>query len=647
MTYSPLIKRPERVPLGPRALMKPALNRFHQPHVGGPGFGTHLPSPPQAKLIVGSPNDPLEHEADRIAADVVSGIQRSLSNRAAVPLVGPVAEEVPQYPISDAGLLSDARSLQRACTSCADQEAPMATQTRVQRNVRASTFDAPPGFIAEVQYARTRGGHSLDSGLRSTMERGFARNFVSVKFHDDVRAAELAGQVQARAFTVGNDVFFNHGEFRPHASGGQILIAHELAHVLQQGQAPQRVLRRAVSTQTEAAGSTSARTSDDKQEGHVEPSSAVRLASETVQRWLDDAIDAQSDKMRMGELLLAYFGRNDQATTTAMDGALQALRAELGHVQRLTRERRPGPGAIPTGTKLAEYQPAEPPTIPERIYLFYEGFYTEGPVRQAAVLLHEVAHHVTGVRPDIYLEGIPAATVAQLGGFDATTNSDSIVAYVMAMAGAGMQLATITREVGFKVPNGPLGAGALPVLAELARHAVLSAHAALKRHMTGTEERAPSEILKRLFRRLRQVHFPSVNAITGHEFDKRMRPITKLVNRTDRFLQKTEGFDGWVSPELEAVVAKIRLPVNLENIDHDNTPEGTAAAMLVHRLFRIPKSVAFDYLDIYMRLVPANRAAGARDRRVYQDPPMPEWQNFAEAMTREGQPPPSSGPPLK
>jgi hypothetical protein len=66
------------------------------------------------------------------------------------------------------------------------------------------------------------------------MEHGFGAEFSRVKVHVDDRAAGLARQLNARAFTIGNDVFFNRGEFRPQQTDGKRLLAHELSHVVQQ-----------------------------------------------------------------------------------------------------------------------------------------------------------------------------------------------------------------------------------------------------------------------------------------------------------------------------------------------------------------------------------------------------------------------------
>lgn len=80
-------------------------------------------------------------------------------------------------------------------------------------------------------------GHALDSGVRGRMERGFGRSFAGVRVHTDQTAHRLAGDLSARAFTVGRDIAFRSGEFRPGSVVGDLLIAHELAHTVQQGDA--------------------------------------------------------------------------------------------------------------------------------------------------------------------------------------------------------------------------------------------------------------------------------------------------------------------------------------------------------------------------------------------------------------------------
>jgi hypothetical protein len=78
-------------------------------------------------------------------------------------------------------------------------------------------------------------GHSLESNTGSSMQTAFGRDFSNLRVHTDSKAAELSSRLNARAFTVGRDVAFAAGEYQPGTLIGDALIAHELAHVMQQG----------------------------------------------------------------------------------------------------------------------------------------------------------------------------------------------------------------------------------------------------------------------------------------------------------------------------------------------------------------------------------------------------------------------------
>jgi len=84
-------------------------------------------------------------------------------------------------------------------------------------------------------------GQSLDSNARSRMESAFGHDFSRVRIHTDSRAADLSDDLNARAFTIGSDVAFAAGEYRPGTVAGDALLAHELAHVVQQGVAIDQV----------------------------------------------------------------------------------------------------------------------------------------------------------------------------------------------------------------------------------------------------------------------------------------------------------------------------------------------------------------------------------------------------------------------
>ncbi len=136
------------------------------------------------------------------------------------------------------GSPSPARLLQRQC-ACG-QLAPggecdecKKKDLRLQRKSNdSSTPEVAPPIVHDVLRSP---GRPLDRETRNSMEPRFGQDFSTVRVHSDARAAESARAVNALAYTVGSDVVFADGEFRPSEPQGQTLLAHELTHVVQQG----------------------------------------------------------------------------------------------------------------------------------------------------------------------------------------------------------------------------------------------------------------------------------------------------------------------------------------------------------------------------------------------------------------------------
>jgi hypothetical protein len=82
------------------------------------------------------------------------------------------------------------------------------------------------------------GGNPLERSVAATLSNSMGTSVADVRVHADDGAAALARAVTARAFTVGNDIYFGRGEYRPGTPDGQALIAHEVAHTIQQRGAP-------------------------------------------------------------------------------------------------------------------------------------------------------------------------------------------------------------------------------------------------------------------------------------------------------------------------------------------------------------------------------------------------------------------------
>jgi hypothetical protein len=77
---------------------------------------------------------------------------------------------------------------------------------------------------------------TLPASITSSMGPRMCADFSKVRIHTDSHAHTLSDRFQARAFTLGSDIYFNRGEFQPETQDGRRLIAHELAHVKQQAE---------------------------------------------------------------------------------------------------------------------------------------------------------------------------------------------------------------------------------------------------------------------------------------------------------------------------------------------------------------------------------------------------------------------------
>jgi hypothetical protein len=94
-----------------------------------------------------------------------------------------------------------------------------------------------PDVEAAIAAASGRGSR-LHSAVTEHVGPALGDSLDDVSIHHDEHAAALSRAVSARAFTVGRDIFFGAGEYQPGGAGGRELLAHELAHVVQQRGAP-------------------------------------------------------------------------------------------------------------------------------------------------------------------------------------------------------------------------------------------------------------------------------------------------------------------------------------------------------------------------------------------------------------------------
>jgi Domain of unknown function (DUF4157) len=165
----------------------------------------------QTKLTVNAPGDAYEQEADRVADQVM---------RTPDP------------------------QLQRACTcggacpKCQTQQ-PGQEHEHVQTK-RVGSSDtrqiAAPPIVHEVLASP---GQLLDPATSTFMEPRFGRDFGHIRVHTDEKAWDSARAVNALAYTAGHHLVFGAGQYSPATASGRRLLAHELAHSIQQGSAPE------------------------------------------------------------------------------------------------------------------------------------------------------------------------------------------------------------------------------------------------------------------------------------------------------------------------------------------------------------------------------------------------------------------------
>lgn len=80
-------------------------------------------------------------------------------------------------------------------------------------------------------------GRPMEKDVQNSMESGFGANFSNVQIHTNQESSSLNNQISSKAFTYKNNVFFGENQYQPDTNSGKHLLAHELTHVVQQGQA--------------------------------------------------------------------------------------------------------------------------------------------------------------------------------------------------------------------------------------------------------------------------------------------------------------------------------------------------------------------------------------------------------------------------
>jgi Domain of unknown function (DUF4157) len=266
---SPAVRRPalvggKRAGTSPRAA---GLRTFAKAQPFGPV---------QAKLKVGPAKDRFEQEADRVA-DQVMGMPTPQTASGEPPPPGaqgpasitPLRGIAPVHRMcaeceEDMQRKPAANTVQRMCSHCEEElhrkpaDGPAHRQEEDEEDVvqakeapgsEPRLSDATQSIIAGL----SRGGSPLPASERAFFEPRFGIDLSDVRIHDGPAIDTAARSIQARAFTLGNHIAFASGQYAPGSTEGRRLLAHELAHNVQQGGGAGAVASRKPVVQRQAA----------------------------------------------------------------------------------------------------------------------------------------------------------------------------------------------------------------------------------------------------------------------------------------------------------------------------------------------------------------------------------------------------------
>lgn len=171
---------------------------------------------PKPAFSISQPGDAAEQEAETISERVVCGGSMGLLS---------------------GGTVAGQPAIQRKCAHCEQEE----KAKNIQRKESSAAVPATSSFALKSQLDSSQGqGNALPRSTRQKMEQAFGTDLGNVRLHTDSQAATLSRKLNAHAFTYGQDVYFNTGQYNPQSTEGHKLLAHELTHVVQQTGSVQR-----------------------------------------------------------------------------------------------------------------------------------------------------------------------------------------------------------------------------------------------------------------------------------------------------------------------------------------------------------------------------------------------------------------------
>ncbi|GAA4400509.1 hypothetical protein GCM10023187_13780 [Nibrella viscosa] len=318
---------------------------------------------PRPALPISQPGDAAEREADAVA-ERVAGSGRTT----ALPNSGTFMQP----------------AVQRKCAECEKEE----KEQTVHRKENAAGTPVAGSFALKSQLDSARGqGSALPDHTRRQMERAFGADFGRVRLHTDSRAVLFSRQLNAHAFTYGQDIFFNSGQYDSQSPAGRKLLAHELTHVVQQSGTVQRQIQRQTQVEVTVDNVPGACSLDQHRE--IEP--AVRQATTWLQtslRRLDAFISNPTREPGVQAALERHFHSSTAETAGRVRRVLNRINTEI-----LTRPDLRVECRTATDTSCS----SAGAYVTGNLLVFCPSFFDGSASWQASSLVHEMAHTLTGL----------------------------------------------------------------------------------------------------------------------------------------------------------------------------------------------------------------------------------------------------------
>jgi hypothetical protein len=197
-------------------------------------FFTRFGVPPDLSIKIANFTAPLAIDAQLKAGhptwwELTDRDMNTTTRSISIPVLDFDANFSPKAPAWWNGLFGNDKKVQRKCAQC-DGDKKKLTRKEINSS-------SPAASDPLYQYIDNLGGsgQALPKEVRNFYEPRFGYDFSKVRIHHDNSAAQSADSINALAYTSGNNIIFNRGQYAPGTASGKKLLGHELTHVVQQG----------------------------------------------------------------------------------------------------------------------------------------------------------------------------------------------------------------------------------------------------------------------------------------------------------------------------------------------------------------------------------------------------------------------------